>query len=423
MSIWSKKRHFKFIRFYLMIVSLLTCFVLGYLTGHNQKNISTLSQVSLNGARQECFSGSVKNKDSIKQSLLKEVDFNIFWTVWRILQHNYVDVPINEPQLFYGAVKGMVASVGDPYTTFLDPETYEAFTKDFEGTFEGIGAEIGYIKEHLAIIAPLADSPAEKAGLQNGDFILKIDDRDTLGMSLDVAVKLIRGERGTPVKLTVLRENLEEPLEISIIRDTINVESVKWEIQENTGIGVISISHFNDDTLPLLREAAREMKSRSINKLILDLRNNPGGYLITAIDVASYWIDKDPILIERFNDGRERQYKGKGTPDFRDVETVVLVNRGSASAAEIVAGALQDYGMAKVVGVKTFGKGSVQMLEELKDGSALKLTIAKWLTPHRRSIDEEGIQPDVVIGYNREDFEEGRDPQKDKAIELLTVND
>jgi len=381
---------------------------------------------------EEISYGEITNKEKVPAFLTDDVDFGLLEKVWTAINKKYVDAPIPETQLFYGAVAGSVASLGDPYSVFLEPEISNEFQEELKGRFEGIGAEIAIKKEQLTIVAPLSDSPAEKAGLKAGDKVFKIDDLETIGISLSTAVDKIRGPRGTKVVLSVMRENNgAELLDIEIIRDEINFKSVKWEMKDNN-IGYIKISHFNEDTSRIFKQAADDILSSAAGSrpsaIILDMRNNPGGYLDKAIDVASWWVDYDSVVIEQFGENykdstllndKKRIYNSTLEPKFNGIKTVVLVNRGSASGSEIVAGALQDYGLATLVGEKTFGKGSVQELEEFGNGASIKITVAKWLTPNGRTIDKEGIKPDVEVELTEDDYNNDVDPQMDKALEIL----
>jgi carboxyl-terminal processing protease len=271
----------------------------------------------------------------------------------------------------------------------------------------------------LTIVSPLPDSPAEQAGLLARDIILEIDSVTTKGIRLDEAVNRIRGEKGTQVMFSVFRGGVDEPFDVAVTRDTIQVKSVSWEMKDNN-IAYIRMTNFNADTTGLFKRFQKEIIARNPNAIIFDLRNNSGGFLQTSIDVASAWVDDDIIVTERSVEG-ERAYTTTASPIFRDIQTVILVNGGSASASEIVAGALQDYGLAYIIGEQTFGKGSVQVLEDLKDGSSVKFTIARWYTPNDRSIDEDGVTPDEVIELTEEDFSEDRDPQLERALEYLRV--
>jgi len=351
--------------------------------------------------------------------LSQDVDFNLFWEVWDQLGKKYVDQgKINEKKLFYGALKGMTAAVGDPYTVFMDPVISKGFQDDLAGTFEGIGAEIGIKNDVLTIVAPLPDMPAEKAGLKAGDKVLAINGDSTLGISIDEAVNKIRGEKGTPVTLTVFRDEFEKPEDIEIIRGKILVSSVRTTLRDDN-IYVVKVTSFNEDTKMKFDKAIADIIEKNPEGIILDLRNNPGGYLDTAIEMSSEWIEDGPVVIEKFSEDRKNEYLARGRARLKDFKTVVLVNQGSASASEIVSGALQDKNEAKIVGMQTFGKGSVQTLEPLSDGSSLKITVAKWLTPKGRSINDFGITPDIIVDYTLENYENDEDPQMDKAIEII----
>lgn len=374
---------------------------------------------------QTAGTGQVTNKDAKPDVELRDVDFSAFWDIWSTVKDRYVEEPPSDVDMFYGAVSGMVGSLGDPYSVFFDPEIAAKFATELEGEFEGIGAEIGIKQDQLTIIAPLPGTPAERAGIKAGDKILGIDGVDTLGMSVEDAVSRIRGDKGTMVKLLVARDGLKEPKEIEITRDTITVESVKWSFvtdkKSGKRVARITVSHFNERTLAKFNEAVRALLLEDVSGIVLDLRNNPGGFLDTAVDMAGEWVSHDVIVVEKFSDGTKKNYASDGGARLSEIPTVVLVNGGSASASEIVAGALQDYGKAKLVGEKTFGKGSVQDYTEFEDGSALKLTVALWLTPKGRSINKEGIVPDVEVEMTDEDYEAEKDPQLDRAVELLVT--
>jgi carboxyl-terminal processing protease len=348
-----------------------------------------------------------------------EVDFSLFWDAWSIIQQKYVDRDqLNPQQMVYGAISGLVKSLDDPYSVFMPPEESKQFLDDMGGSFEGIGAEIGIRKGVLTIIAPLEDSPAQNAGLQAGDKILKVDDTLTADLTLDEAVRLIRGPKGTPVVLLISREGWEEAKEITVIRDTIKIPILKWEMKED--IAYIQFYHFTENSAGEFRKIVKQIFKEQPKGLILDLRNNPGGYLEVAVDIASWFLPKGEIVaIEDFGNGEKIEYRSKGYKELADIPTVILLNQGSASASEIVAGALQDHLDIKIVGEKSFGKGSVQELEKLRGGSSIKITIAKWLTPKGICIQEKGIEPDVEVEMTQEDFDQGRDPQLEKALELL----
>ena len=359
------------------------------------------------------------NKETEPRVLTKKINFSIFWDTWDLIKDKYVEQPVSETKLFYGAMAGSVAALGDPYSVFLEPEVAKEFTQELSGELEGIGAEVGIRKNYVTIIAPLPDTPASRAGLMPGDIVYTIDGIETKGMSLDYAVSLIRGKKGTDVKLSIIRDGFSEPKDIIITRDVIDIISVNWEMKENN-IAYIKVSHFNSDTSKDFKKAVKDIVLQNPKAIILDLRNNPGGYFNTAIDIANYWIDDGIIVREQFSEGEETKYSAQNSAVLNDYKTVVLVNRGSASSSEIVAGALQDNKKAAIMGEQTFGKGSVQALSSLSDGSAVKLTVAKWLTPKGNQIDEIGITPDVEVELTGEDIDAGRDPQLDKAMELLS---
>lgn len=353
--------------------------------------------------------------------LAQDIDFNLFWQVWDMLKEKYVDSgKLNDKEMFYSAVRGMVASAGDPYTVFMSPVTAQEFSDDLAGTFEGIGAEIGIKNDILIIIAPLPDMPAEKAGLLAGDKIYAINGETTAGIAVDEAVSKIRGPHGTEVTLTISRDGMEEAKDVTIKRDVIVVKSVKTEMRKDN-IFVITVMNFNDDTLNLFNNAVNDIMAKNPKGVILDLRNNPGGYLDTAVEVASEWMEEGVIVSEKFSEEKKDDYLARGRARLKNYPTVVLVNQGSASASEIVAGALQDAKKAQIVGKQTFGKGSVQTLENLQDGSSVKITVAKWLTPNGNCINETGIKPDVEIDLTEEDYNAGKDPQMDKALEMLSA--
>ncbi len=368
----------------------------------------------------EIIRKTISGQTEVPASVDNKIEFERFWDVWEIVRSRHVEQPVDETDLFYGAISGMVGALQDPYSVFLDPHFAEMFESELSGTFEGIGAEIGIKQDLLKIIAPLPDTPAERAGLMAGDIILAIDDVETYGMSTDEAVRRIRGPKGEEVILTIGREG-EEPSEVSIIRDTIYVISTRWRIEEQDGLryGLIEIFHFNESTMPAFEEAVQSILLENPDGVILDLRNNPGGFLDTAVDVAGEWIQRDVVVQEKFSDGSLRNYTSNGNSRFTEMPTVVLVNGGSASASEIVSGALQHYDRAILVGEQTFGKGSVQDYVEFDDGSALKITIALWLTPGGQSIEKEGITPDEIVEMTVEDFNNNLDPQMDRAIEEL----
>jgi carboxyl-terminal processing protease len=351
----------------------------------------------------------------------KVVDFAQFWKVWDYIRHQYVDQPVSDQDLYYGALQGLVYGLKDPYSVYFTPSEAAAFADQLDGSFSGIGAEIGIDKDgFLAVVAPIKDSPAAKAGLLAGDRIAAIDNLDTAGMTVNEAVRHIRGEKGTPVVLIVVRQGVVDPISISIVRDDITIDSVAWAVREDD-IGVISISTFDENTSELFAKAAADMVAANVRGIILDLRNNPGGYLESALNLAGYWVNGQTGVIEEVR-GARQEYPADGSNALANVKTVILVNGGSASASEILAGALQDYGKAVLVGTQTFGKGSVQGYQEFPDGSSMKITVARWLTPKGRSIDKVGITPDNIVELTKENTHDtNKDPQFDEAVSLFST--
>lgn len=349
-----------------------------------------------------------------------DVDFESFWETWNLIESKYVsNNGLDRQKMFWGALAGLVDSLDDPYSVFFPPKEAEIFESSVRGDFEGVGMEIGMREGVLTVIAPLKGTPAERAGIRTGDQILKIDETITSDITIDEAVTFIRGERGTIVKFTIFREGEEEPLEIEVERDVIEIPVIETE-QKSDGVFVISLYSFSAHSTEAFREALREMIKSGGTKMIIDLRGNTGGYLEAAVDISSWFLPAGEIVArEEFGSGEEHLYRSRGYDIFENLPVVILVNQGSASASEIMAGALSEHGIATLVGEKTYGKGSVQELIDIEGGSSLKLTIARWLTPNGKSISKEGLEPDVKVEFTKEDFEAGRDPQMEKAIELL----
>ncbi|PKM91374.1 S41 family peptidase [Candidatus Falkowbacteria bacterium HGW-Falkowbacteria-1] len=351
--------------------------------------------------------------------LSQNIDFNLYWDTWDIIKESYVGKDaLTDKQMFYGSLKGLVNSIDDPYSEFMDPKSTKEFEDDMSGSFEGIGAEIGIKDGTLTVIAPLDGTPAYNAGLMAGDKILEINSESTEDMSIDQAVSKIRGPKGSEVVLKIFRIGLEDFKDISITRDTIVIKSVSLEVL-NDNIFLIKINAFNGDTDSLFSQFAKQAFDEKAKGVILDLRNNPGGYLESSVLVLGEWVSGQKALIERFSDEHETEYTAEGSNYLTNIPSVVLINYGSASASEIVAGALQDYGKATIVGEKSYGKGSVQMIKNMEDGSSVKITIAKWLTPLGQDINKEGINPDEEVELTFEDFEKDFDPQLEKALDLL----
>ncbi|MBI1834091.1 MAG: S41 family peptidase [Candidatus Andersenbacteria bacterium] len=344
----------------------------------------------------------------------RQLVFPTFWEAWDALHQNYIG-DLDDKDLFYGAVAGMVRATGDPYTVFSDPADSEQFQETLSGQFSGVGIEIGARDGLIRVIAPLAGSPAEQAGILAGDIIVSIDDEPiTSDMTVDDVVQHIRGEQGTEVKLTIARQDGEEVVtkEFTLRRDTITIESVRSEnLADN--IALIELLTFNGDTEDQFAAIASKLAQQKPAGIILDVRNNPGGFLQTAVDIASHFLNPGTLVVSERGD-TETEHLTKGNPNLRDIPLVILANQGSASASEIIAGALHEQKEAPVVGEKTFGKGSVQELIPLSDGSSVRVTVAKWFTPKGVSIDDKGIEPTVGVEDNR-DTEE--DEQLQKAVE------
>jgi len=361
-----------------------------------------------------------------------QVDFSLFWDTWNSLHNKYVDEEkLDTKKLLYGAIQGMVNSIGDPYTVFFEPPESKKFQEEISGSFGGVGIEIGKREGVLTVIAPIKDTPAYKAGLKAGDKILRVDNAPTADLSIEEVVNLIRGKRGTPVVLTI-SSNGADTRDVEIIRDTIKIPTIEWTMLESEGkkVAYLQIFTFNQNVDSEFQKASQEILKSEAERLVLDLRNNPGGLLDSAINIAGWFLDKDQIVtVEAFRDGSRNEFKSRGNGSLKVYPTVILINGGSASASEIVAGALHDNKGIRLVGEKTFGKGSVQELEKYKDGSSLKITIAKWLTPNGISISDTGIEPDMKVELPKEEIEKGefefelgvpgKDPQLDKALDLL----
>jgi carboxyl-terminal processing protease len=341
--------------------------------------------------------------------------------VWSKLQTVYYDnSKLDLAKLKYGAVKGFVAAIGDPYTVFMTPEESKDFEDGLEGELEGIGAELTVKQGKLVVVSPLKNSPAQKAGLKPGDVIYKINDKIAEDMSLYDAIKAIRGAKGSAVKLTIIRENSPEPIEVKIVRDSIVVDSVTVEKLPGD-IFHVSINQFNDHTIKEFQSAIQTILLEKAKGMVLDVRGNGGGYLDTSVAVLSELISgqQTASIIKKRDTSQNETVKTNGSGKLADIPLVVLVDKGSASASEIVAGAIQDYKRGLIIGEKTFGKGSVQELIKLDDGATLRLTIAKWFTRLNRTIDETGVAPDKEVKITEEDIKVDRDPQLDAAVSYL----
>ncbi len=350
---------------------------------------------------------------------VQNADFDLYWEVWDLLKKDYVNKDdLADKQLFYGSLEGLVSSLDDPYSEFMDPQENKQFEEDMSGTFEGIGAEIGIRDDLLTVISPIEGTPAQKVGIMAGDKILEINGESTQNMDINEAVSKIKGPKGTEVVLSIFRNGFDDIKEFTIIRDVISIKSVSYEKLDNN-LFLIKINSFNGDTNYLFSQAIKEILTQDPDGIIVDLRNNPGGYLEVAVMMLGEWINGEVAVLEQFANGKTTEYLADGLNRLKNYSTVIIINEGSASASEILAGALRDYKKATIIGEQSYGKGSVQMVKNLNDGSAIKITVAKWLTPMGQNINEEGIKPDQEVELTYEDFENDRDPQLEAAINFF----
>lgn len=348
-----------------------------------------------------------------------ETTFKPFWEAWDLVHSLYVDQPVDDLTLMRGAITGMMNALGDPHTGYMTPQDYTQANSSLQGEYEGIGAVVDITGDYLKIISPMPKSPAEKAGIKIGDLIIAVNGEDMTGVDGSVVLSKVKGPAGTQVVLTIRREGAEEPIDITVTRARIVQSSVNYKMLDS-GVAYVQLSTFGDNTTKDLRAALKDLLAQEPKGLILDLRYNGGGYLETAVEVTSQFINTGNVLLEQYGDGTITEYKAEKGGLALDIPMVVLVNEGSASASEITAGALQDSGRAKLVGVTTYGKGTVQKWLALKDDAgAVRITIARWLTPKERQINGTGLTPDVEIKRTEEDIAADRDPQLDKAVELL----
>ncbi len=373
---------------------------------------------------------------SLSASQPPDVDFSPVWKAWAVIDEKFVPVSVasstplvasstsdvdDNQKRVWGMISGLAASLDDPYTFFLPPSENEQFASDMSGSFEGVGMEVAVKDKILTVVSPLKGTPAERAGMRSGDIIIKIDGTSTEGMDVTQAVKKIRGPKGTVVTFVVVREGWSESREIKVTREVINVPVVTTTARPD-GVYVIEVATFTSNSPDLFRNALRQFVESGDTKLILDLRGNPGGYLGAAVDMASWFLPLGKVVVTEDYAGHAANivHRSLGYNIFNsNLKMVILVDRGSASASEILADALHDHGIAKLVGTNTFGKGSVQELVEITPDTALKITVARWLAPNGVHIPQEGITPDVEVKMTEEDVKAGKDPQMDKAVEIL----
>lgn len=345
--------------------------------------------------------------------------FKPFWEAWQIVKDQYVDQPVDEQKMMQGAIRGMLESLGDPHTSYMDPDEYRQANLPMDGEYEGIGAWVDTTGDYVKIVSPMPGSPAEKAGLKANDIIIKVDGEDMTGIDGNLVLRRILGPAGTNVTLTIQREGLDAPFDVTITRAKIIIPSVEGKMLDGN-IAYIQLFTFGEKTTGELKTKLRELMAQNPKGLILDLRNNGGGYLNTAIEVVSQFIDKGVVMYEEYGNGQRKTFQALPGGLATKIPLVVLVNEGTASASEITAGAIQDYGRGVLVGVTTYGKGSVQNWIPLEnDQGAVRVTIARWLTPKERQISKIGLKPDVEVPLTDEDVKNGKDPQLDKAIEVI----
>ncbi len=349
----------------------------------------------------------------------QDTDFTLIMEAYTVLKNEFVDPNgIDDKKLIHGAVSGMVDSLRDPYTTFFNSEDTKRFLEDSEGKFEGVGMEVGLRDNQFQVIAPLKGTPADKAGLLPGDNILMVDEVETKDISVDEAVNLIRGQKGTEVKLSIMREGWNEPRDFFIARDIIDLPSLEWEMIDGE-IAHIKFYHFSRNVDSEFKKMVLDILGSSTKGIILDMRGNPGGYLEVSREIAGWFLEKGEVFVIEDSIKGKKKDTVSGTGRLSQYPTVVLINEGSASASEILAGALRDNRSIQLIGKTSFGKGSIQSLERLSDGSSIKITIARWLTPKGETISEKGLAPDLEVDMTPEDYEKERDPQLDKAIEVI----
>ena len=398
----------KIARVFFVVLSVSALLGSGYALGYRMGSRETKNIV---------ISG-VSHMESPTADVRSSVDFSTFWQTWDLLNREYLKADkVTDQEKVYGSIDGLVRSLGDPYSSFFNPVDHQKFQEDIQGNFGGIGAELGIRKEQLVVIAPLKDTPAMKAGIKAGDLILRIDATSTEAISIDRAVSLIRGPEGTKVTLTLYRTEWEKPKDITVTRGKIVVPTLDFEMKKD-GVAYIAVRSFNENTNQLFFDAIKKAANADTRGIVLDLRDDPGGYLGVAVDLAGWFVPKGTLVVsEESRTERKQEFKAQGTGVLKDIPTVVLINKGSASASEILAGSLRDNRKIFLIGEQSFGKGTVQQLENLKDGSSIKITVAHWVLPSGKILEGNGLVPDIEVKITEEDFKNERDPQLERAIQ------
>ncbi|HML40615.1 MAG TPA: S41 family peptidase [Bellilinea sp.] len=399
----------------LVLFLVIICFGGGVFTGYvlpRSTGFNLSDVLNPNGA-------STSGQDGTATPVDTETLFQPFWQAWDLVHEQYVDQPVDDEKLMQGAIRGMLDSLGDQHTGYLDPDEYQQANAPLQGDYDGIGAWVDSTGEYLTITSPMDGSPAEAAGLQAGDQIVSVDGQDVSGVDPAIVLRSVLGPAGSSVTLSIQREGESAPFDVTIVRANIKIELVHGKMLDNN-IGYIQILQFGMDTDKDLRTTLQKILDQDPDGLVLDLRNNPGGYLETAINIVSQFIGDGTVMYEEYGNGQKITYTARPNGLATDIPLVVLVNEGSASASEITAGAIQDRGRAPLIGATTYGKGSVQSWTELDNSEgAVKITIAHWLTPNGTQITGKGLTPDYVVPYTEEDYNAGKDPQLDKATEVL----
>ncbi|MBU4348169.1 S41 family peptidase [Patescibacteria group bacterium] len=386
-------------------ILVLISFYFGYFYGSNSSKNIVITGIS-----------NMESEDN------NDADFGVFWQAWELLKNNHIrGEELKNQDLVYGAIEGILKTTDDPHTVFLKKEDTKKFEEDIKGEFGGIGAELTVKDNYIIVVAPLENTPASRAGIKSGDKILEINHEPIVKADVIEVVKKIRGEVGKEVILTISSDGVGSSREVSLTREVISIPTLKWEIKDND-IAYVQLYSFNEKAPYLFYKTAMGILIGDTKGMVLDLRNNPGGYLEVAVNIAGWFFEQDTTIVgEKFKDGQEIKFTSSGTGLFKDLPIVVLVNSGSASASEILAGAMRDNRNIKLIGTKTFGKGTVQELENLIDGSKIKMTIAQWVMPNGHIIEGNGLEPDIEVEFTKEDAENGEDPQLERALEEIRI--